>query len=200
MKTASYWVFAAVAITRTSFGQQELHGQVKVLSVCEVLGNVNRYADTAVAVVGRMERSVGLIDHYEFLSQDRCENPVITHGHTWSNKIQIWTASEEGMRKPPSDRPKLERAAIAAKLSVVRKTTKLGSHEEPRLDVGGHPSTATVPNEWAAVYGRIVKVPRLEDYCGPEGCGGRDVPLIIMAEPDQVHTLRGDGRTLPRDD
>src|SRR5437899_1346635 len=103
MKTASYWVFAAIVTTRISFGQQELHGEMRVLSVCEVLGNVNRYADTAVAVVGRMERSVGLIDHYEFLSQDRCENPVITHGHTWSNKIQIWTASEEGMPKPPSD-------------------------------------------------------------------------------------------------
>ena len=161
MKTACYWVFAAIVTMRISFGQQELHGQVKVLSVCEVLGNVNRYADTAVAVVGRMERSVGLIDHYEFLSQDRCENPVITHGHTWSNKIQIWMLSEEGMPKPPSDRPKLERAALAAKLSVVRKTTKLGSHEEPRLDVRGHPSTATVPNEGAAVNYHASEAARL---------------------------------------
>ena len=63
-----------------TFFVESSNGQVKVLTVCEVLGNVADYADTGVAVVGRMERSVGLIDQAEFLSQDRCERPVITHG------------------------------------------------------------------------------------------------------------------------
>ena len=108
-----------------------------MLTVCEVLGDVNRYADTAVAVVGRMERSVSLIDHYEFLSQDRCEHPAITRGHTWSNKIQIWADWEEGMPRPPSDGAKLQAAVLAAKLSFVRRTTRLGftkSHDSRQTD------------------------------------------------------------------
>jgi hypothetical protein len=81
------------------------NGQVKVVTVCEVLGNVAHYADTGVAVVGRMEASIGLIDRSDFLSQDRCEHPVITHGHVWPDKIRIWAAWEPGMPKPPSDSP-----------------------------------------------------------------------------------------------
>jgi len=60
------------------FGQQRPNGQAKVLTVCEVLGNLSRFADTVIAVVGRLERSVSLADHYGFRSQDRCEHPVIT--------------------------------------------------------------------------------------------------------------------------
>jgi hypothetical protein len=192
MQTASYWMIAVMMTQGITVGQQKSNGQVKVLTVCEVLGDMNRYTDTAVAVVGRMERSISRIDHYEFLSQDRCERPVITHGHIWSDKIQIWVDWEEGMPKPPSARPNLQSTVVAAKLSAVRKTTNLGSHELPRAD--GHPSTTTVPNEWAVVYGRIVKSPRLDEDCGVGGCGGDDVPLIMLAEPSEVHPLRGDGR------
>jgi hypothetical protein len=194
MKMAFYGMIAVMIIPGIAFGQQNANGQVKVLTVCEVLGDVNRYTDTAVAVVGRMERSVSLIDHYEFLSQDRCEHPVVTHGHVWPDKIQIWVDWEEGMPKPPSDKPKLQGTVVAAKLSAVRQTTRLGSHQEPRFKVDGQPSNAAVPNEWAVVYGRIVRSPRLNKDCGTGGCGGDDVPLIIIAEPGEVHTLRGDGR------
>ena len=68
-------------------GQQTSGTRVQVLTVCEVLGNMDRYAGAAIVIVGRMESSVSLIDHYEFLSQDHCERPVMTHGHVWSNKI-----------------------------------------------------------------------------------------------------------------
>jgi hypothetical protein len=186
-------VLAGIAV-----GQEKSDDRIQLRTVCEVLGDVNRFADTAVAVVGRMERSVSLIDHYEFLSQDRCEHPIITHGHVWSDKIQIWVKWEEGMPKPPSGRPKLQGAVVAAKLSVVRKTTQLGSHQEPRFNGDVHPSTTTVPNEWAVVYGRIVRSPELAEDCGARGCGGDDVPLIILAEPSEVHPLRGDGKSLPK--
>ena len=198
MRTPSCWIIAVMLTTGIAFGQRNSSGQLQVLTVCEVLGDVNRYANTAVAVVGRMERSVSLIDHYEFLSQDRCEHPVVTHGHVWSDKIQIWVNWEEGMPKPPSDRPKLQRPVVAAKLSVVRKTTKLGSHEEPRFKEDGHPNAAAVPNEWAVVYGRIVRSPRLDENCGAAGCGGDDVPLILIAEPSEVHPLSDDGKPLPK--
>ena len=177
--------------------QQDSDSGAKVLTVCEVLGGLNQYADTAVAVVGRMERSVSLIDHYEFLSQDRCDHPFITHGHVWPSKIQIWAHWEEGMPKPPGDRPTLQRRLVDTKLSIVRKTTKLGSHQEPRFDANGRPHDGDAPNEWAIVYGRIVRNPDLNKDCGAGGCGGDDVPSIIIAEPSQVRTVTADGSLMP---
>jgi hypothetical protein len=43
-----------------------------------------------------MERIVGLIDQAEFLSQDRCERPVITRRQVWTDKIQIWLLGKRG--------------------------------------------------------------------------------------------------------
>lgn len=184
-------------ITGIVVGQKRPEGQVKVLTVCEVLGNLPRYADTVVAVVGRLERSVSLIDRYDFLSQDRCEHPVIAHGHVWSDKIQLWAGWEAGMPKPPSDRPKLGQSVIAAKLSIVRTTTEVGSHQEPQFKTEGrsvvYTHMAEVSNESAIVYGRIVKVPGLNENCGAKGCGGDNVPLLIIAEPYNIHELRNDG-------
>ena len=154
MRTTICWIIAV--IMTTAIVVERSNGQAKVLTVCEVLGNVAHYADTGVAVVGRMESIVGLIDRSEFLSQDRCERPVITHGHVWSDKIRVWAAWEVGMPKPPSDRPKLERTVIAPKLLIVRKTTELGFHQVPQLKPDGH--SIVVPNKWAIVYGRIVRV------------------------------------------
>jgi len=67
-------IVVVVVTAGIAFGQQESHGTTEIVTVCEVLGDVSRYAGAAVAVVGRMERSVDLIDHYEFLSQGRCEH------------------------------------------------------------------------------------------------------------------------------
>ena len=181
-------------------GPQTSHAQVKVLNVCEVLADINRYANSAVVVVGRMERSVSLIDQYQFLSEDQCEHPVITHGHVWSNKIQVWTRSEKGMPKPPRAKLQLEQAALAAKLFAVRQTTKLGTHEEPYFKKDGnsivYAGQTVRPNEWAVVYGRIVRMPELNEDCGVEGCGGDNVPLMLIAEPYNVHKIAGDGRLL----
>jgi hypothetical protein len=100
MRIATCWIITGMMTAGIISGQQRSNGQLKVLTVCEVLGNLPLYADTAVAVVGRMERSVSLTDHSEFLSQDRCEHPVITHGHTWSDKIQVWAAWGRGCQSP----------------------------------------------------------------------------------------------------
>jgi hypothetical protein len=183
-------MISAVISTGISLGQQNPNVQVKLLTVCEVLSDVNRFANTAVVVVGRMERSVSLVDQYAFLSQDGCEHPMNTQGGPWSQKIEIWTTWEEGMPKPPSDRPRLNRAAIAAKLSVVRKSTNLGSHEEPLFKGDGHSifysHTAIVSNDWAVVYGRIVKVH-----------DGDEVQLMILANPDEVRKVGVSGTLLP---
>jgi hypothetical protein len=50
----------------------EADDRPKVVTVCEVIGNVTQYRDHAVVIVGRMDRSVSVIDHYEFLAQDGC--------------------------------------------------------------------------------------------------------------------------------
>ena len=102
------------------------------------------------------------------------------------------------MPKPPSDRPKLERSVVAAKLLIVRNTTKLGFHQEPHFKTEGHSIVyAAVPNEWVAVYGRVVSVPDLNEDCGVGGCGGDNVPLVIITEPYNVHRLSEDGASLP---
>ncbi len=200
-------VVVAIAIAVLSvpaLGQAKPDHRVKVLTVCEVLGNVHRYSNAAVAVVGRMERSVSVIDHYEFLSQDHCEHPVITNGHTWENKMMIWASSEMGMPDPPSDKPDLDHSIVVAKLSTLRKTTKLGTHKEPAFKAEDHQirytGQADVSNERAVVYGRIVLVPDLNKNCGVKGCGGFGEPVILMATPYNVHNLRDDGSFLPADD
>ncbi len=204
MQISICWIIVVIMTTGITVGQQKSDGQVRVLTVCELLGDVTHNADTAVVVVGRMERSVSLTDHYEFLSQDRCEHPVITHGRVWSDKIQIWAAWEAEMPKPPSNRPKLKRSVVAAKLLIVRKTTKLGFHQEPQFNVVGrsivYSHTAAAPNEWAAVYGRIARVPNLNEDCGAGGCGGDNVAVVIIAEPYNVHRLSEDGAPLAKDE
>lgn len=172
---------------RMPSGKQKSHAQVKVLTVCEVLADVSRYANSAVIVVGRMERSVSLIDQYQFLSEDQCEHPVITHGHVWLNKIQVWARSEKRMPQPPRAKLQLEQSTLAAKLLAVRQTTKLGTHEEPYFKTVGnsivYAGQMVRPNEWGVVYGRIVRMPNLNEDCGVGGCGGDNVPLILIAEP-----------------
>lgn len=199
MQAASYWIIGVMMLPGVTCGQQISNAQVTVLTVCEVLGDLNRYADNVIAVVGRLERSVSVIDHYEFLSQDRCKRPVITYGHVWSNKIQVLVEWEEGMPRPPTDSPQLEKGVVAAKLSAVRKTAKLGSHQEPRFRPDGSGSTVAVPNQWAVVYGRIVKSPRLDEDCGAGGCGGDDVPVMIATRQDELRMLTRDGRMVPEE-
>jgi hypothetical protein len=173
-----------------------------LFSVCEVLAEPERFANSAVAVIGQMERSVSLIDHYEFLSQDQCEHPLVTHGHRWVDKIQVWTNSTEGMPEPPADRPRLEPAPVAAKLSIVRKTTNLRSHDEPTFRADGkstvYNGTKSVKNEWAVVYGRVMKNASLDENCGVGGCGGDNVPLTIVVKPYNVFVVGEDGAVPPK--
>jgi hypothetical protein len=198
MRTVYYGICAAIMTAVLIFGQAPSQRQPKVVTVCEALAYGNRYIDTDVAVVGRMMRSVSLVDRYEFLAQDQCARPVTTHGHIWPNVIQVWVNGEKGMPKPPRNNSALPSDVVAAKLSAVRATTDLGSHEEARLDAHGRPSSVVVPNEWAVVYGRIVKSPRLDEDCGDGSCGGDDVPYMIIADRHEVHLLTNDGKPLPK--
>ena len=197
MRTVSCYIIAAIVATGSAIGQNS-KSETKVLTVCDVLGHWSRYASSSIAVVGRIERAVSLIDQYEYLSQDKCEHPVVIHGHVWLNKIQIWTAWEDGMPKPPSNRPGLNRSLLARKLSIIRRTTELGSYRRPQFKTEGHSLTDTgttvAPNEWGVVYGRIMRVAGVDKDCD-DGCGG-DVPLAIISEPYSVQSLGEDGTLL----
>lgn len=191
MRAARQYIVAVAISTGIMFGQRKPNDRPALVTVCEVLGNVDRYADADVAIVGRMERSVSVADHSEFLSQDRCEHPLVTHGHSFPNRIQILTDWEDGTPKPPGDNPRFERTRLAAKLSEVRKTAELGSHKETQFNAEGKRHTVGVPTEWALVYGRLVKTPRLDEDCGVGGCGGDDVPLVLIAKEQEIHSLAG---------
>jgi hypothetical protein len=179
--------------------QQASENRVKIVTVREVLGDVNRYAGKAIAIVGRMRYDISLIDHYEFLSQDGCKRQIVTHGYTWPNEIQVWTFHKEGAPRPPSDKPQLALNEIAAKIAEVRRTTKLGTHTRPGRDGRGHYITVVEPNDWAVVYGRVVRPPQLDEDCGPRGCGGTNAPLLVLAEPDQVRIIMADGTLAPKE-
>ena len=202
MRTLICWIATLIVSASVAVGQQRPSGQAKVLTVCEVLGDLTKYVDTAVIVVGRIERRASLIDQHTFLSQDRCEHPVITNGHVWLEMIEVLTPSPREKGETPSERPKLEQSIIAGKLSMVQKTTKLGVHMEPQFkaDERSHTilytHTAEVPNSWGAIYGRIEGVAKLNKDCGPEGCGGDDQPALILAQPYNIHRLSEDGAPL----
>jgi hypothetical protein len=186
MKAVALQISVAAAV---AFAQQNTKQPTPVLTVCEVIGDLDHYTNTAAAVVGRMERSASLIDSYDFLSQDGCPHPVVIQGHTCSNKIQVWTRWEEGMPKAPLLRSRIDPATIASKLAEVRKTSNLGSHEEPQFGPNAHSPTVTVPNHWALVYGRIVRPPDSD-----EDCGGFDAPFILLANPNEVRILTAAGK------
>ncbi len=61
------------------------------------------------------------------------------------------------------------------------------------------PTAPPVPNDWGpSCYGRVVRVPNLNEDCGAEGCGG-DTCVSDIAEPFDVHRLAEDSTPLPED-
>lgn len=188
----------ALAFTTGAAAGQQGHAPVKLLTVCEVLADNQRFAGRAVAVVGRLESIIGLIDRSDFLSQDACDHPVTTHGHIWANKILVWSGWEEGMPKPPPTKFEPDPSILARKILEVRQTTELGSHQTPHFKIEGrslrYDGIVSTPNDWAVIYGRLMRMPRLSENCAIEGCGGDDVPLAIIAVPDNIQILSADGR------
>ncbi len=172
-------------------------GALTVVTVCELLENRSHYADTPVAVIGRYEQSNSIIDHYEFLAQDGCDPKITTQEHVWPNRIMVWPwpASEAGMPKAPSDTPTFSQTDLAEKLLLVRKTSKLGVHKEPRLKKGGGLLEVDVPNDWVVAYGRIMTAPDLSTgQCGEYDCRGfHRAPLILVVERRNVRAISTSG-------
>lgn len=188
----SAWNTFAVCVAMWLPCQAMAGDHPKVLTVCEILADPGRYNGTAVAVVGRLAPVISLIDSSEFLSQDRCDQPIVTQERPWPNQILIWSSLEEGMPKPPGDEPKLDLPVLGEKLATVRKNTNLGTHQVPRLNGG----VVLVPNEWAVVYGRVFSSAHLtrRGPCHGIGCNGfMGAPLAIIIERKNLHSFNDDG-------
>jgi len=194
----------ASLLAGVGYCQSNVRTDTKVVTVCDVIKNPSHYSDAPVAIVGRLERSVSFVDHYEFLAQDRCSRPLMTAGHVWPNRLWLCSDWGEGLPKAPTEAPKFNKTYLSKKLSAVRKTTKLGVHQEPGFVIDGHTrrytSEVDVPNEWVVVYGRVFDNPSLRDSdCDEAGCGGLlSAPLVLMVEQYNILELNDDGTIRPK--
>jgi hypothetical protein len=53
-----------------------------------------------------------------------------------------------------------------------------------------HAGEISVADDWAVIYGRVVKSPDLSEDCGPRGCGRFDVPILLITTSANTHVLK----------
>lgn len=117
-----------IAVLPGVFGQPEPDQPVKPVTVCEVLGDLPKYSGKDVAIVGRLDCDIGLIDRTCFLTQDQCDQSIMTEAFVWPTKVWIVEYWDETIPMPPLGNPQIDVPKLIEKLSILRKTTKLGSH------------------------------------------------------------------------
>jgi hypothetical protein len=100
------------------------------------------------------------------------------------------------MPKPPSTLPEIDQATLLKKLSLLRNTTTLGLHQEPRFKTEGQTITFShledVKDAWGIAYGLFLTAPKLRnDGCSDElGCGGFDgAPAALITLPNTLRVL-----------
>ncbi len=164
-----------------------------VVSVCEVLANLNEYGNSVVAIVGRLDVTGVIYDRRNYVSQDGCENPVIADNFVWPNRILVSTTHEKGLPNPPTDTPDLSLPVLVDKLASMRGTTYLGVRNEYRANKNGELVNIIVRNQWVVAYGHTYSPSRLTtaESCKEIGCNGfaGRVPVIIMVDPKNVRLL-----------
>jgi hypothetical protein len=112
---------------------------VPVLTVCEVLSNLEHYEGRTVIIVGR---STGTFEG-SGLEED-CGMKVVRAEHEFRATISI--AYSTGDFAPPPELPKgfrWDKNTLQQKLSLVERTTRLRTHKHEDSD------------EWLAVFGRL---------------------------------------------
>jgi hypothetical protein len=188
-------VFAAVL--PAMFGQPKPDQPVKPVMVCEVLGDLLKYRGKNLAILGRLDCGDSLIDRNCFLAEDQCERPVITEGYVWPSRVFVGEHWEEGMPKPPSGTPQIDEPTLIEKLSLLRKTTKLGFHEVPMFKTKGRTITfwkfGNVKDEWGVAYGNVFSASKLErdSACEEMGCRGiLGVPAALIIGSDGLRSFK----------
>ena len=169
--------------------------------MCDILGDAAKYNGQTVALLGRVDCSPNLTDTSCFLAEDQCSHPLVTHGHKWPTKI--WVQCIYGDEYSPQlskEKLVLDESAIAEKLVLIRRSTKLGFHKEMVFDAKDNtPKWANLGDEWGVAYGLVVFRPKLKpgDNCsgGNEGCGGWNetpVMLVVRTELENFTTFPND--------
>jgi hypothetical protein len=183
----------AATLPGLAYGQD----RVKIVSVCELLADVNQYGNSVVAVVGRLDVRGVILDRHNYVSQDKCDAPLTTQGYVWPSSILIWTIREDGLPTPPTDTPELDPQILAAKLSTMSHGTILGVRKEFRIDKEGQLIDIIVRNQGVVAYGHTFYSPNLNTAasCKGKGCNGflGQAPVVITVDPKNVHTVNEDG-------
>ena len=190
-----------VAVTAVACAMWPVAGvaqQTRVVSVCEVMANPETYGNSVVALVGRLDATGIVWDRRNFVSQDQCEKPVSTNnGFAWPTKILIWTQREKGLPDAPSERPQIDRHALADKIASMSKSTDLGTRREFQMDKQGEFKDTVVKNQWVVAYGHTFYSPNLTNTgaCKGFGCDGfnGNAPIVIVVDPKNVRALNEDG-------
>jgi len=188
-------VVVLIACAGVLLAQGNKNDAVRMLTVCELLADRQALHDKNVAVVGRLDCGHSLIDNPCRLTADRCDRTIITpDGHRWPNQVYLgdW---EEGAPRPAHTDFHIDQAVLDQKLSLLRSTTKLGFHKEPRYKTEGRVIVFShredVRDKWAVAFGRVYSPRGLAwDKCGDHpACGGyyeAPVALIILSRDNII--------------
>lgn len=193
--TGAPHLFAVLLITM-AFPRLGISQQPKIVTVCELLANPTEYGNSVVAVVGRLDVEGVIFDRHNFIGQDHCDQPIKTENYVWPNKILIWTQAEKGLPNPPTDRPALDLAVLAGKISEISRDTTLGTRKEFRMDKEGNLKDFAVKNQWVVAYGHTFYSPNLTSAAICKGIGRNGfmrAPVVIVVDSKNVHTINDDG-------
>lgn len=172
--------FIAAVIPVMIFGQEN----IKPVTVCEVLANPGQFSQKPVAIVRRLGCPDVLIEHPCWLEEDNCTRPLVSDGQTWPNKIWI----EFVFPASPKSNVEINTAALIDTLSLLRKSTKLGTHRVlviPKKDgVQDQAKWSDQPDEWGMAYGRIVITKALQHYSG--------AGIALKINPNDLRSIKND--------
>ena len=138
---------------------------IKVLTVCEVLSDLEHYDGRQIAILGRFDRG-GLIDGGCALVEDRCEKPVVTKGYVWKNRIDVPFVSTALQQTAEIV---LDEAQLNEKLDLVRKSSDLRCTDWPVFLPSGKITRRSIKDQWAVAYGEIQFRKGLEPPTGTVG-------------------------------
>jgi hypothetical protein len=170
------------------------HTKEVLLTVCELLENVDQYAGNVVAVVGRL--SSAPFDG-AWLSENGCSSKVPSSDPHWP--YAVFLGCFEDKRPNPADgKLDINAEALKAKLDRLRRTTQLDYYTPLVAPRPGEAARKPQPKKetWAAAFGRIKPSPT-----GQKGwygavraqaqlCSSPDSRLVEIEEPDPPQSAK----------
>lgn len=170
----------AAVVPVMMFGQQN----ITPVTVCRVLADPKKLSRMPVAIVGRLDCPDMVLEHPCWLEEDNCTGPFVSNGRTWPNKIWI----EFAFPATPKSNVEIKASSLRDSLSVLRKSTKLGTH---RVMWFTNKEGTIVPDkwsdqadEWGIAYGRLVITKALQNYSG--------AGVALKINPNDLRSIRNE--------